>query len=252
MPAANAGGTGSGAAVGVGGRYRELGPPGSGASAELARTRDPPRFDDRRQVSRRAPVSTQAGTNSSSGRSQSTNTPVNVAVFLGVEDAEDELGERLASADRLRDDRVSGFVGVSIAATFPTDCSTLQVIRGTKRSPNGCCGRPLPAPAAVAIITELAAALDALHARGEVHRELDPANVVFRTRTLRNPSSGSSIHRAASRSTKWRATACPHRSRERRQRPLDFRISGLCKSGRGEQRLDRRPLQRVFAGRDRV
>ena len=111
---------------------------------------------------------------------QATNSPVNVAVFLGVEDAEHELGERLASADRLRDDLVSGFVGVLdrgylpdglfYVASDPWDETLAERLLREQ---------PLPAPAAVAIITELAAALDALHARGEVHRELDPANVVF-------------------------------------------------------------------------
>ena len=108
------------------------------------------------------------------------NLRLNIAVFLATSEAEDELRERLASADRLRDGEVSGFVtvvdrgalpgGLFYVASDPWQDSLADRLRVE---------RSMPASAAVALIADVAAALDAIHARGEVHRELDPSNIVF-------------------------------------------------------------------------
>jgi serine/threonine protein kinase len=108
------------------------------------------------------------------------NVAVNVAVFVVTSDAERELLERLAIADRLRDGEVSGFVdvldrgdlaeGLFYVASDPWEETLADRLRRE---------RPISARAVVTLVAELSALLDAMHARGEVHRELDPANVVF-------------------------------------------------------------------------
>jgi serine/threonine protein kinase len=110
---------------------------------------------------------------------------VNVAVFVATRDAEHELGERLASADRLRQGLVSGFLvggfvdvldrgdlrgGLFYVVSDAWDETLADRLRVE---------RPMPAASVVALIVEVAAALDTMHARGEVHRELAPANIVF-------------------------------------------------------------------------
>jgi serine/threonine protein kinase len=118
---------------------------------------------------------------------------VNVAVFVATRDAEHELGERLASADRLRQGLVSGFLvsgfvdvldrgdlrgGLFYVVSDAWDETLADRLRVE---------RPMPAASVVALITEVAAALDTMHARGEVHRELAPANIVFVEADRTNP-----------------------------------------------------------------
>jgi serine/threonine protein kinase len=111
---------------------------------------------------------------------QESKAAVNLAVFVATRDAEHELGERLASADRLRQGSTSGFVdvlergdlrgGLFYVVSDAWDETLADRLRVE---------RPMPAASVVALIAEVAAALDAMHARGEVHRELAPANIVF-------------------------------------------------------------------------
>ena len=187
--------------------------------------------------------------------SQAANTPVNVAVFLGVEDAEHELGERLASADRLRDGPCLR-LRRRARSRLPSraDFSTLQVIRGTK-----------PRRTAVAGATATRAGRSRNHHRagGCARRSARARRGSPRARSgerrifgqqypsqpklrLVNPPRRKSIDEMA------RDGVPASLAGAARQHPLDFRISGLCESRRGEQRLDRRPLQRVFARRDRA
>jgi serine/threonine protein kinase len=111
---------------------------------------------------------------------QTSKEAVNVTVFMATSDAEHELGERLDCADRLRSGDVGGFVDVLERGYLPSGLfyvvsepweETLADRLRVKR--------PMPAPEVVALIAEVADALDAMHARGEVHRELAPANIVF-------------------------------------------------------------------------
>ena len=105
---------------------------------------------------------------------------VNVAVFTAVGDAERELGERLSSADRMRGNAASGLVAVLDRGYLPDGCHYVVTEPWDETLADRLRRQQLFAPeAAVVIVREVADALDLLHARGEVHRELDPANVVF-------------------------------------------------------------------------